>query len=131
MLLSLVSDSIFWAGLSDGRQPGLPALIADRKQEGCVRFSFLPAKAQDAAPLRVRRAGDRRSAAVLLRAALRAARLHEAAASTADVVRRGADDGGEMGAFHFVLAPQRESDLQVRMQEYLPVGLEFGIIYQN
>ena len=51
--------------------------------------------------------------------------------STPDVVRRGADDGGEMGAFHFVLAPLRETDLRVRMQEYLPVGLEFGIIYQN
>ena len=51
--------------------------------------------------------------------------------STPDVVRRGAEDGGEMGAFHFVLAPLRESDLRVRMTEYLPVGLEFGIIYQN
>ena len=36
-----------------------------------------------------------------------------------------------MCAFHFVLAPLRETDLRVRMQEYLPVGLEFGIIYQN
>ena len=52
-------------------------------------------------------------------------------ASTPDVVRRGAEDGGEMGAFHFVLAPLRESDLRVRMTEYLPVGLEFGVIYQN
>jgi hypothetical protein len=52
-------------------------------------------------------------------------------ASTPDVVRRGADDGGEMGSFHFVLAPLREIDLRVRMQEYLPVGLEFGVIYQN
>jgi hypothetical protein len=46
-------------------------------------------------------------------------------------VRRGADDGGEMGAFHFVLAPLREDDLRVRLQEYVPVGMEFGIIYQN
>jgi hypothetical protein len=52
-------------------------------------------------------------------------------ASTDDSVRRGADDGGEMGAFHFLLAPQRETDLRVRMQEYLPVGLEFGIFYQT
>ena len=51
--------------------------------------------------------------------------------STPDVVRRGADDGGEMGAFHFVLAPLRETDLRVRMTEYMPVGLEFGILYQN
>lgn len=36
-----------------------------------------------------------------------------------------------MGAFHFVLAPQRETDLLVRLGEYLPVGLECGIIYQT
>jgi hypothetical protein len=36
-----------------------------------------------------------------------------------------------MGAFHSLLAPQRESDLQIRITEYLPVGLEFGFIYQN
>jgi hypothetical protein len=34
-----------------------------------------------------------------------------------------------MGAFHFVLAPLRETDLRVRMQEYTPVGLEFGVFY--
>ena len=50
---------------------------------------------------------------------------------TEDAVRRGADDGGEMGALHFVLAPLRETDLRIRMQEYLPVGLEFGIIYET
>ena len=50
---------------------------------------------------------------------------------TDDAIRRGADDGGEMGAFHFVLAPLREIDLQVRLLEYLPVGMEVGIFYQN
>jgi len=50
---------------------------------------------------------------------------------TDDRIRRGADDGGEMGGFHFVLAPQRETDLRVRLQEYMPVGLEFGIFYET
>jgi hypothetical protein len=50
---------------------------------------------------------------------------------TDDTVRRGASDGGEMGGFHFVLASQRETDLLVRLGEYLPVGLECGIIYQT
>jgi len=50
---------------------------------------------------------------------------------TDNAIRRGADDGGEMGAFHFVLAPMRETDLRVRMTEYLPVGLEFGVFYEN
>jgi hypothetical protein len=25
----------------------------------------------------------------------------------------------------------READLRVRMVEYLPVGMEFGVVYQN
>ena len=52
-------------------------------------------------------------------------------ASTDSTIRQGADDGGEMGAFHFVLAPLRETDLRVRLQEYMPVNLEFGIFYEN
>jgi hypothetical protein len=50
---------------------------------------------------------------------------------TDDSIRRGADDDGEMGAFHFVLAPQREDDLKARLQEYIPVSLEFGLFYQT
>jgi hypothetical protein len=51
--------------------------------------------------------------------------------STDQSIRQGADDGGEMGAFHFVLAPFRENDLRIRLKEYLPVGLEVGIFYQT
>jgi hypothetical protein len=50
---------------------------------------------------------------------------------TDDAIWRGADDGGEMGAFHFLLAPLRETDLRVRIREFIPVGLEFGIFYQT
>jgi hypothetical protein len=52
-------------------------------------------------------------------------------ATTSDRIRRGADDAGEMGVFHYLLAPLRETDLRIRMQEYLPVGMEFGLIHQN
>ena len=36
-----------------------------------------------------------------------------------------------MGAFHFLFAPQRESDLRTRLDEYLRVGLEAGIFYES
>lgn len=39
--LTLASNSIFWAKLATGGTRAAP-LIADRKQAGCVRFSFLP-----------------------------------------------------------------------------------------
>jgi hypothetical protein len=129
-LLQLVSDSVFWAGLLPG-DTWKTALISDRKQEGCVRFSFLPAGAKT--PRRFECIEQTIAGPQPIFFALRYGRpgYMKLLTSTPDVVRRGADDGGEMGAFHFVLGPLRESDLRVRMQEYLPVGLEFGIIYQN
>jgi hypothetical protein len=44
-------------------------------------------------------------------------------------IRTGAEDGSEMGAFSHLKQPQRESNLRIRLQEYLPFGLEAGIIY--
>lgn len=44
-------------------------------------------------------------------------------------MRTGAEDGSEMGAFCVLKQPQRESNLRMRLDEYLPVGLEAGIIY--
>ena len=130
VLMSLVSNSILWAALVAG-DSWSTGLIADRKQEGCVRFSFLPAGAKT--PRRYECVEQAIAGPQPIFFALRYGRPGYAKllTSTPDVVRRGAEDGGEMGAFHFVLAPLRESDLRVRMTEYLPVGLEFGIIYQN
>jgi len=34
-----------------------------------------------------------------------------------------------MGAFHNLFQPQRETNLRVRLDEYLRFGLEAGIIY--
>jgi hypothetical protein len=44
-------------------------------------------------------------------------------------IRTGAEDGSEMGAFSHLKQPQRESNLKIRLQEYLPFGLEPAIIY--
>lgn len=44
-------------------------------------------------------------------------------------LRTGAEDGAEMGAFHALMQPQRERNLRTRLQEYLPVGREAGLIY--
>ena len=130
VLMSLVSNSIIWAGLIAG-DSWTTGLIADRKQEGCVRFSFLPAGAKT--PRRFECIERTTAGPQPIFFAQRYGRpgYMKLLASTPDVVRRGADDGGEMGAFHFVLGPLRETDLRVRMTEYMPVGLEFGIIYQN
>jgi len=129
-LLTLVTDSIVWAAVAAGDKWTAP-LIADRKQAGCVRFSYLPANS--IAPRQFECVEQRPGIPQPLFFSL----LYGDPAycklltSTDSSIRRGADDGGEMGAFHFLLAPLRETDLRVRMQEYIPAGLEFGIIYQS
>lgn len=44
-------------------------------------------------------------------------------------IRQGADDEAEMGVFHDLYQPQRETNLRVRLNEYLRFGLEAGIFY--
>ncbi len=135
-LLTLVSDSIVWAELSAADDAATPPLWsaplwATRKQEGCVRFSYLPAGS-----IVPRQFKCVEQAVGTPQPLFYSLRYGDPAYGklwplTDDAIRRGADDGGEMGAFHFVLAPLRETDLRVRMQEYLPVGLEFGVFYEN
>jgi len=196
-LMSLVSNCIIWADSPIG-DTWTAALWADRKQEGCVRFSYLPpspviprhfecvvegygtnfaawaaatafADGQViAAPsagatylFRCRTNGLTGTVAPTFPSPLGAIVTDGAVtwqnvgtagipsgplfeslrygdpgyakllAQTDDRIRRGAEDGGEMGGFHFVLAPQRETDLRVRLQEYTPVGLEIGIFYET
>jgi len=44
-------------------------------------------------------------------------------------IARGAEDGSEMGAYCHLKQPQRENNLLTRLDEYLPFGLQPGIIY--
>jgi len=129
-VLTLVSNSIVWAALAAG-DTWVSGLVADRLQTGCVRFSFLPYNA-----VTPRRFECVEQALASVQPVFAATQYGQPAyckmwACTDNTIRRGADDGGEMGAFHFVLAPLRESDLKIRLQEYLPVGLTAGFIYNS
>ncbi|WP_327190335.1 hypothetical protein [Streptomyces xinghaiensis] len=50
------------------------------------------------------------------------------AAVCAEEIRRGADDGSEMGVFHDLYEPQRMDSLRARLAEYAPAGTDAGII---
>ena len=43
-------------------------------------------------------------------------------------IATGGDNGAEMGAFNFLLQPQRLTNLQTGLDEYLRFGLEAGIV---
>ena len=48
---------------------------------------------------------------------------------SAPEIATGSEDGSEMGAYAHLKQPQREANLRLRLEEYLPFGLEAGLIY--
>jgi hypothetical protein len=113
------------------------------RQSGCVRFCFLPE--ESVTPRRYRCHPDLALQEVKEAAAQAAVRarvkptftsIHypqpgyaQLRLSVPKEIREGADDGGEMGAFHFLMQPQRETNLRASLDEYLRFGLEAGIFY--
>jgi hypothetical protein len=107
---------------------------AERKQTGCVRFSYLPF--DSIAPRRYRCQPDSAESARRLAPRFTSLRYGQPAygqlsLSTPVEIWRGADDESEMGAFHHLYAPQRDRNLRIRLREYLRVGLEAGLIYES
>ena len=43
----------------------------------------------------------------------------------------GAENEAEMGAFNGLMQAQRVANLRIRLEEYLPAGLEAGLIYET
>jgi hypothetical protein len=133
------------------------AVDTARTQSGCVRFSFVPKGSRT--PRRYRCQPDLAIRAQLDEALARdptlsaadqdairtfvAGRLQPSFAATQyghpaycqlrlsapQEIRTGAADGSEMGAYCQLKQPQRESNLRIRLEEYLPFGLEAGLIY--
>jgi hypothetical protein len=155
--LKLVSNTILFAALAPGDTWSVP-VRAEKKQSGCVRFSYVPPGSLT--PRRYRCQPDLEMAARIDQAekaangpitqaqvnAIRAEVLSWLAPSFSSLrqgtpnyaqlrgscpaqIRTGASDESEMGAFHDLFQPQRETNLKVRLDEYLRFGLEAGIFY--
>jgi hypothetical protein len=146
--LPMASESIFTGDVQ-----------VEQRQQGCVRFCFVSRPPASRTPPRYRcqpeleiaRELERRRAggATLLPAEADALadaiagwlvpafasdqygdpEFGQLALSCPVQVRAGAEDGSEMGAFCVLKQPQREANLRLRLDEYLPIGLEAGIIY--
>ncbi|NMG08783.1 hypothetical protein [Brasilonema sp. UFV-L1] len=120
-LMELASNTIF-----------LGLVRAERRQQGCVRFSYVSLASQvprryycqpktivDAARVYPQFTSRRYSEPGYCQLSNRCA----------VEIRQGADDESEMGVFHDLYQPQRESHLRVHLDEYLRFGLEAGIFY--
>jgi len=162
--IELASNAIFLAQLAKNDQWQAP-IWSERRQEGCVRFCYLPP--QSITPRRYRcqpdlarqviedklRQGAKKLSpsptAAELDAEIQAAQVSETlrvkpqftstrygdpgygqlSQRCAVEIRTGADNESEIGAFNELYEPQRETDLRVRLDEYLRFGLEAGIFY--
>lgn len=130
------SNCIFHAraSLSGGGTPWPAPVWSERRQEGCLRFSYLPL--ESIVPRRYRcqpaSAADA-SRVVPLFDSLRYgdASYCQLARRSANEIRTGADDGAEMGVHHEQMAQQRESNLRLRLAEYLRVGLDGGLLFAD
>ncbi|MCC7362765.1 MAG: hypothetical protein IT303_00190 [Dehalococcoidia bacterium] len=129
------TNTIFLAALPDPADPAWPYPVrVDQRQAGCVRFSYVPpgsrvprryhcqpAEDADAARVRPQFTSLRFGTPAYGQLSLRCA----------PEITTGAEDGSEMGAFHDNFAPQRETNLRVRLDEYLRFGLEAGIFFAS
>jgi hypothetical protein len=130
-LLEEVSQCLLLAQLAPEDDWTVPVL-AQRRQQGCVRFSYLPLSAR--VPRRYRCRPDSAedpSAPLLVSQRYGDPGYCQLSRRTADAIRRGAEDGAEMGVFHDTFGPQRETNLKVRLEEYLRFGLEAGLIFES
>lgn len=158
-IMQMASNCIFCAELAPGDTWPSPVL-AERKQQGCVRFSFVPLDAR--VPRRFRcqpeysinqaiqkaRAKQGSGLSSAQKSAIRNRVVNrvkpfftdtrygqpaymQLALSCAGEILAGADDESEMGAFHDLFQPQREMNLRIRLKEYLRFGLEAGIFYET
>jgi hypothetical protein len=131
-VLELASNTIFLGDLAPTDVTSIwpAALFVQRRQEGCVRFCWLPPRAR--VPRRYeclpREGGpDVRPLFTSLR--LGSAAYGQLGRFCDDIILRGADDESEIGAFHDLFQPQREAHLRTRLEEYLRFGLEAGIFF--
>ncbi len=156
LAMELASNSMFVAALASPDPDWTAPVRAERRQQGCVRFSRVPegsrlprryrcqpdlalearAKALGLASPDDLPAAERAMLFLHLLPMFSSLRYGDPAygqlgrRSTVEI-REGAEDQAEMGAFHDLYQPQRERNLRVRLDEYLRFGLEAGIFYET
>ncbi|HET7233781.1 MAG TPA: hypothetical protein VFJ16_27470 [Longimicrobium sp.] len=133
--LELVSNSILLSGRSGAEDPAEwpAAIVARRRQEGCVRYSYVPLDALVPRRYRCHPDGPKSAGAAPAFTSLTwgDAGYAQLAPHAPVEIRRGADDESEMGAFHHLYLPLREAHLRQRLDEALRFGQEAGLVYAS
>ena len=133
-VLELVSDSIIVGATAELDDPAVwPGPVsARRRQEGCVRFSYIAPGSRT--PRRYRSLPVREVDAARVRPVFTSTRFGEPGYAqlsmrTPAEIRNGSEAQSELGAFRDAHLPRREAHLRARLDEYLRFDLEAGIFY--
>lgn len=139
---STVLGSVSCRTITGSNDLFLEPVDARQRQKGCLRFCYVPQPSRTPRRFRCQpdlalaEAPEDRSEQLLLTiqptftsstwgypgfAQLRRGCVPE--------IRQGAEDGGEMGVWHHLQHPQRESNLRAALEQYLRVGFEAGFFY--
>jgi hypothetical protein len=130
--MELASNTIFLARRAR-HDPWAAALWCGRRQAGCMRFCFVPADAITPQRFRCLPADPGQEGAlephfVTLRYGHPSYGLLSGDAPMG--IWTGADNGSQMGAYHLLQETEAVRNVQLRVPEYLPFGLEAGILLE-
>ncbi|GAC1627543.1 MAG: hypothetical protein NVS4B7_16950 [Ktedonobacteraceae bacterium] len=156
--MEAASNTIFLAQTVEEIEPSAP-LVVKRRQEGCIRCSYVPAHSHTPRRYKCVSAGEHEEhntpaftslrygepgyCQLLQRSPVKAhieendsVKLlpndYQAQQNMFEAsIRQGADDEAEMGAFHDLFQPQRETNLRLRLAEYLSFTMEPSIVYRT
>jgi hypothetical protein len=112
------------------------AIVSDRvevvrRQTGCVRFSFIAPGSRT--PRRFsclpERGDDEGMAPAFVSRVFGKPGYAQFAATADGQFQRGADDQGELGAFHDQFWTIRDANLRATLADHVPAGVNIGIIY--
>jgi len=131
-LMELASNTIFLARLAP-RDAWKVALWCSRQQAGCMRFCFLPATAVTPQQFHCLPADPTQEDAlqpkfVILRYGHPSYGL--LSGDTPMVIWNGADNGSQIGVYNFLQETEAVRNVQLRAQEYVPLGLEVGVFLE-
>ncbi len=130
--IKLGSNTLFVAELATLDSWGYP-VFADQLQQGCVRFSYVPAGSQVPRAYRCHPSANDAAPVVPAFTSLRFgdAGYCQLAQQSGVEILQGADDQSEMGVFHDVHQPQRLGNLRTSLNDSLRFGLQAGIFYAS
>jgi len=104
-------------------------VIVQRRQQGCVRYSWVPVGSLVPRAYRCHPTAEERDRHPSFTSRAYGQPGYGQLSAGPEALTRGASDGGEMGAFNGIRAAHRLAALNLHLDDYLRVGMEAGVLF--